>query len=114
MDNYSTAKELASLLSQRKAADVTLINISEKSAFADYFINCTAGSERQLGALLDAVDEKAYELGLEQKGVEGRSGSSWILADYGDIIVNIFTVETRERYALDKIWGDCEIERIED
>ena len=113
MDNYRIAKELANLLSQRKASDIVIIDIAEKSSFADYFINCTANSQRQLGALQDSVDEKAYDLGLEQKGVEGRSGSSWILGDYGDIIVNIFTEEMREKYALDKIWGDCKIERIE-
>lgn len=114
MDNYKVAKELAEVLSQRKASDVVLIDIAEKSSFADYFTNCTASSERQLGALQESVDEKAYELGLEQKGLEGKSGNSWILVDYGDIIVNIFTAEMRERYALDKIWGDCKIERIED
>ncbi len=113
MDNYRIAKELANLLSQRKASDIVIIDIGEKSSFADYFINCTANSQRQLGALQDSVDEKAYELGLEQKGIEGRSGNSWILIDYGDIIVNIFTEEMRERYALDKIWGDCKMERIE-
>ena len=56
MDNYKVAKELAEVLSQRKASDVVLIDIAEKSSFADYFINCTASSERQLGALQESVE----------------------------------------------------------
>lgn len=111
---YDVAKEIALKLSDRKAHDVCLIDISEKSSFADYFVNATAGSERQLGALLDEAEEKAIKLGVEPRSIEGRAGTGWILMDCGDVIINLFTDETRNRYSLDKIWGDCEIEKIEE
>ena len=114
MDNYTIAKSFAKVLSERKATDIVLIDIAEKSSFADYFVNCTAGSERQLGALQEFIEEKAESFGLTARSVEGRTGSGWILLDFGDIIVNLFTRETRERYALDKIWSDCEIEYVEE
>lgn len=114
MESYQTAVSIAKKLSERKAKNILLINISEKSSFADYFINATAGSERQLGALSDEVQKYAIELGLEIKGVEGRTGSTWILIDLGDVIVNLFTADTREKYSIDKLWSDCEAELIED
>jgi len=108
METREQAIQIAEKLSERKAKDVTVINIAEKSSFADFFVNATAGSERQLGALLDEAEDNAAELGLPEKGVEGKPGTGWMLVDLGDIIVNIFTNETREKYALDKIWSDCE------
>lgn len=98
MTMQNNAIEIAKVLSEKKARDITVINISEKSSFADFFINATAGSERQLNALLDFASGKAAELGLEQKNVEGIQGSGWILADYGDIIINLFTAETRPNF----------------
>lgn len=106
------AEILANELSDKKAHEVVVIDISEKSSFADRFVNATAGSERQLGALRDFVEERAESMGLIPKNIEGKAGNSWILMDYGDIIVNIFTPEAREKYSLDKVWGDCDIERI--
>ena len=67
MDNYKVAKELAEVLFQRKASDVVLIDIAEKSSFADYFINCTASSERQLGALQESLRTGAGAEGLRGK-----------------------------------------------
>ncbi|MBQ6621641.1 MAG: ribosome silencing factor [Mogibacterium sp.] len=114
MDNHTIAREIAQTLSDRKAQEIVIIDIAEKSSFADYFVNCTAGSERLLGALQEFVEEKAASLGLTARSIEGRAGTGWLLIDYGDIIVNVFTREHRERYALDKIWGDCEFEYIEE
>jgi iojap-like protein len=114
MTMQNNAIEIAKVLSEKKARDITVINIAEKSSFADFFINATAGSDRQLSALLDFAEGKAAELGLEQKNVEGIQGSGWLLADYGDIIINLFTAETRDKYTLDKIWSDCEIVFVEE
>lgn len=113
MNNREIAMTMGNLLSQRKARDIVIIDIAEKSAFADYFINATAGSERQLGALSDDIKDKFAELGIEPKNNEGRPESGWILVDGGDVIVNIFTQDIRDKYTLDKIWGDCEKITIE-
>lgn len=108
MEIREEAIQIAERLSERKAKDITVIDIAGQSSFADFFVNATAGSARQLGALLEDAEESAEKLGLQEKGVEGKPGTGWMLIDLGDIIVNIFTEETREKYALDKIWGDCE------
>ena len=114
IQTHEIAAAVAHKLSERKARDIVIINIGEKSSFADYFVNATASSERQLGALMDDVYTLVTEQGIEPKSVEGRPGTGWILIDCGDVIVNLFTKDTRERYSLDKIWSDCEIEYIED
>lgn len=113
MDNKEIAMTLASLLSERKARDIKMIDIAEKSAFADYFINATAGSIRQLGALADDIKDKFAELDIIPKNNEGRPESGWILVDGGDVIVNLFTTDTRDKYALEKLWGDCETINID-
>ncbi len=114
MEIKEKAHILAETIAEKKGRDIIVIDISEKSSFADYFVNATAGSDRQLGALVDFVKDKAAELDLTLKNSEGKAGGGWILVDLGDIVVNIFNSETREKYSLDKIWGDCNIEMIDD
>ena len=108
MESKEMAKAVADLLSSKKAREVVMIDIAEKSSFADYFVNATAGNERQLGALAEDVTDKFAELGFEPKSKDGRPDTGWILVDGGDVIVNIFTNETRDKYTLEKIWSDCE------
>lgn len=108
MDNKELAMTLANMLSDKKARDIKVIDITEKSAFADFFINATAGSERQLSALAEDVKDKFAECEIVPRNNEGRPESGWILVDGGDVIVNLFTQTTREKYTLDKVWGDCE------
>ena len=113
MNSNELAHEIGNPLSLKKAVDITLINIAEKSSFADFFVNATAGSERQLVALANDVEDKVAELGLETKSYEGRAESGWILVDCNEVIVNLFILDVRDKYALDKLWGDCEKEIVE-
>ena len=108
MDSKQLATMVAELLDSKKAQDIILIDIAEKSSFADYFVNASAGSMRQLGALANDVEDKMAEEGFVPKNREGRPESGWILIDGGDVIVNLFTQETRDKYTLEKIWSDCE------
>ncbi|MBP3896097.1 MAG: ribosome silencing factor [Mogibacterium sp.] len=113
MESKETAQMLADVLSSKKARDVVIINISEKSSFADYFVLATAGSERQMGALSEEIEDKFAEIGIDPKSKDGRPETGWILVDGGDVIVNLFTEETRDKYTLEKIWNDCESVRVE-
>lgn len=113
MESKETARTIADLLSNKKARDVVMIDIAEKSSFADYFVLATAGSERQMGTLAEEVEDKFAELGIEPKSKDGRPETGWILVDGGDVIVNLFTEETRDKYTLERIWNDCESIRIE-
>ena len=97
----------ADFLDSRKAADITIIDIAEKSGFADYFVIATAGSLRQLEALSGDLEDKMAEQSWLAHHVEGKGDTGWILLDFGDIIVNLFTEEQRNHYNLEKLWSDC-------
>lgn len=113
-----TDKELAllgaKLMNTKKAEDVMLIDIQGKATFADYFILATGSSDRQINALTDDIEDLYAEHGLILKSAEGKQGSGWILLDFGDIIVNLFTREMREKYAIEKVWADCPTIEVED
>jgi ribosome-associated protein len=104
----------ANTLSQKKGIDIKLIDIAEKSSFADYLIIASGGSDRQVGALADAVEDAFEENGVTPRSIAGKNNSGWILMDYGDVIVNIFNPELRERYNLESVWGDCNIIEFEE
>ena len=108
MDNRELAMEAAKLLDQKKAENVLVIDIAEKSSFADYLVIASAGSDRQAESLADNVEDKMAELGQNERLAEGRKHTGWVLLDFGDIIVNIFNRDMRDKYDLEKVWGDCE------
>lgn len=103
-------KELAALvykaLDDKKAEDVSVIDISEISVIADYFIVASANNQNHLLALQDAADEVMYKNGFRAKQVEGNRNSTWILLDYEDIIIHLFSSEDRLFYDLERIWKD--------
>ena len=90
-------------MEEKKATDILALDISEISTLADYFILASAENVRQLDALEDAVEE---DVRLEVNK-EGESSSGWILMDYRDIVVHLFTKEQRAFYDLEKIWSDA-------
>lgn len=103
------AHEIAETLAAKKAMDVMIIDIGGKSSFADYFVMASAGSERQLEALKDHVEDLLEPQNVFPKNIEGKRESGWILMDYGDVVVNMLTQEMRDKYNIEKIWGDCDI-----
>ncbi len=107
------AQMIAETLSAKKAMDVIIIDISPKSSFADYFVMASAGNERQLEAFKDHVEDLLEPMEIFPKSVEGKRDSGWILMDYGDVIVNMLTLDMREKYNIEKIWGDCEFVTVE-
>ena len=114
MTNREYAFLAGKVLSEKKAQDIIIIDIQGKASFADYFVICSGTSERQIASLIDDVEEAFAKEGLFPKSVEGRQGSGWVLMDFGDVIVNLFTKEMRERYSIEKVWGDCQFIEVED
>lgn len=100
------AKAACHALSEKKAEDIRIIEISEISPLADYFIIATGTNTNQIQAMVDAVDESLEKAGYHAKQIEGNRNSSWILMDYSDIIVHIFSREDRLFYDLERIWTD--------
>ena len=97
----------ANIIDSKRGSDIVVLDISEKSSFADYFVIASGSSFRQTAALAEYVQERADMHGRFVNNIEGRDGSGWVLMDYGDVIVNIFVPEKREKYDLEKIWSDC-------
>lgn len=103
MESEALAKKIMTILEEKKATDILALDISEISTLADYFILASAENVRQLDALEDAVEE-GIRLEVNK---EGKSSSGWILMDYRDIVVHLFTKEQRAFYDLEKIWSDA-------
>ena len=114
MDCKDMALFAANVLDNKKARDIVAIHIGSKAALADYMVLASGGSERQVGTLCDELEEQFEKEGVFVKSIEGKKNSGWILMDYGDIIVNLLTVEMREKYNIEKVWGDCEFLNLED
>lgn len=99
------AKVIADALDGKKAVDVQTLEVSGQTVLADYFVLATGTSSTHVTALADEVEYKVKEeLGVIPSHIEGKT--SWILLDYGTVIVHIFTAEAREFYNLEKLWAD--------
>lgn len=106
MDTRELTKVVCRALDEKKAIDVKVIDISNISVLADYFVVASASNQNQLNAMQDEVDRVLYELGINAKSIEGNRQSTWVLMDYEDIIVHLFTEEDRLFYDLERIWKD--------
>ena len=95
-------------LEEKKAFDIKIINISKISTLCDYIVIADGTNKKQVQALSDNVEDKMSAAGYSHKGVEGYSDGGWILLDYYDIIVHIFSEESRRFYNIEKIWNDGE------
>ena len=92
----------------KKAVDLTVLDLRKGSAFTDFFIICTGTNVRQVQAIADAVQESLRGAGVRPALVEGYDRADWVLIDYFDFIVHVFTPATREFYALERLWGDAQ------
>jgi ribosome-associated protein len=101
------AMEVARAGLDKKAEDVLVIDVRGLSSYADYFVLMTADSDRQAGAIADAVDEKLKAQGASKVGVEGYESGRWILIDYGDVVAHVFNREARGFYDLEGLWADA-------
>ena len=91
----------------KKARDVVALDLRELEGVADYFLICSGGSEVQVKAIADAIDEKLRERGARAWHVEGFEGRRWVLLDFVEVVVHVFHERTREYYMLDRLWGDA-------
>ena len=113
-----SAKKMAQIaynaMEDKKAEDIRIIEIGEISTIADYFIIANGTNSSQVQALVDSVDEALSKAGIEPQRIEGNRSSNWILMDYGDIVIHIFSKEDRLFYDLERIWRDGKTLSIED
>ena len=101
-------------LNDNKGEDIKIIDITGISVLADYFIIANGTSDSQVNALVDNVEEELHKAGYSLKQREGQASGSWVLLDFGDIIVHVFDKENRLFYDLERIWKDGKITDIAD
>ena len=106
-DPLTLAKAIADRLDEKKGHEVKVLAVGEKTSIADYFVLCTGNSGTHVKALAGEVEEHISKREIEPDNVEGRGNNSWIVLDYGNVIVHIFSREAREFYNLDKLYGDA-------
>ncbi len=94
-------------LDEKKGEQIRILDVSQIFSFADYFVITNGSGSTQIQALVDEVEEKMHKAGFSLKSKEGRNMSTWMLLDYGDVIVHIFDRESREYYHLERIWSDA-------
>ncbi|MCR5691454.1 MAG: ribosome silencing factor [Eubacterium sp.] len=95
-------------LDEKLGKDLEIIDISKVSVMTDYLVLATGGSSTQIGALVDQVEERMAQAGFKNHRIEGNKSSNWILMDYGDLVVHVFSKEDRAFYNIEKIWMDGE------
>lgn len=98
---------IANCLDDKKGRRITALDVAELTSISDYFVICGAGSQSQVKALADNVCEKLSENGFEPIHIEGYRDATWVLIDYSDIVVHIFTDEMREFYDIERLWTDA-------
>ena len=102
-----TALAIAQAALDKKAEDVTVLDVRGLTSYADYFVVMTADSDRQASAIADHVEQTMKQQGVSKVGVEGYETGRWILVDYGDVVAHVMNRESRGFYDLEGLWADA-------
>lgn len=100
---------------EKKASDILVMDLRKvKNAVADFFVICSGGSDKQLDAIAESVDQEVFKAVKENPWhTEGKNNKEWMLLDYFDVVAHIFRKDRREFFALEKLWGDAEMTEID-
>ncbi len=107
MNSQELAKKIVKILDSKKGMDITGIDIHDLTTIGDYFILVTGTSSPHVKALAEEVEDTLAREGLEPRRIEGAQSAAWILIDYQDVILHIFTKETRDFYDMERLWSDA-------
>lgn len=99
------ARKVVDIAEDRKAEDIVMLDIRKVSIIADYFVICTGTSDRHVRAIAKEIDEKVGEAGIQPTSIEGTAQATWVLMDYGAVLVHIFDKTTRDYYRLEQLWS---------
>jgi ribosome-associated protein len=106
-DAISFAVEAADAADDKKATDLTILDVADVLAVVDLFLLATTSSDRQLKAVAEAIEERGREQGRRPLRREGRAESGWLLIDFGDVVCHLFSSEQRDFYSLERLWADA-------
>lgn len=107
MNPVEIARLAATAAEEKKAQEITVLDIQGISVFADYFVICHGNSQTQVQAIVTEIREKMEEMGVPIRGIEGFREARWVLVDLGDVVVHVFHKDEREFYDLERLWGDA-------
>lgn len=107
MEPKELAKKIAQILSGKKAADIRLLGVTDLTALADFFVIATGTSATHLKTLAEEVEFVLKKQDVLPRNIEGRSGGSWLLLDYGSVVAHLLLKEAREFYSIERLWADA-------
>jgi ribosome-associated protein len=107
LEGRELVDRIAAIASDRKAIDIRVLEVQGLVSYTDHFVVCSGNTERQTKAIHDAIYEDLKREGVLPRKVEGQRQARWILMDYQDCVVHIFTPETRDYYRLEQLWGEA-------
>ena len=108
------AKKISNLMLEKKALDIIIIDEHKITTLADFFVICTSESEPQTRAITDHIYEQMKENGTRAWHIEGYENLDWVLLDYVNIVVHVFSRESRDYYDLERLWADGHISQVHD
>lgn len=107
VDAVAAAQIAGQAAADKLATDITAIDVSEQLVVVDIFLICTAGNERQVGAIVDAIEEALAKEKIKPLRREGQTEKHWVLLDFGDVVVHVQLAEDRMHYSIERLWKDC-------
>ena len=108
LNSLEAAQLCAEAADRKKAFDILILDLRRLTYITDYFVICSGSNVTQVSAISDWIGETLAKTGAHPSHIEGEGEAKWVLMDYGDVVVHIFEEQTRQYYALEKLWGDAE------
>jgi ribosome-associated protein len=112
--NQNDAQRISELMLEKNALDIIIIDVRKITTLTDFFVVCTSNSQPQTRAITDHINQKMKEEGVKSWHIEGYEHLDWVLVDYINIVVHIFSKEAREYYELERLWADGNITKVQD
>ena len=116
-NKYNSDKEanrISQLMLDKKALDITIMDVRKITTLTDFFVVCTSESEPQTRAITDHINEKMKEEGIKSWHTEGYQNLEWVLIDFVNYVVHIFSKNAREYYEFERLWADCDITHVKE
>lgn len=108
IEAVALARRAVASAEDKLASDIILLDVRSLTTIADYFVICTVGNERQLRAVMKSLDEDLVRAGAHSPRMEGSPETGWVLVDFGDVVVHLFSSEQREFYRLERLWKQAQ------
>ena len=107
LNSLEAAQLCAGAADNKKAFDILVLDLRKLTTICDYFVICSGSNYTQVGAITEGIGQDLAKAGVHPSHVEGAMGATWVLMDYGDVVVHIFEEQTRIYYSLEKLWGEA-------